>query len=104
MEIDNNNLDKKYIRAKKRVDDIKGFYMHLAIYIAVNTFISVTKVMNNMEDGDSLANELSDFGTYAVWLFWGIGLAMHAFRIFGTNLLMGKDWEEKKIKEIMDKK
>ncbi len=104
MEIDNNQLDRKYLKAKKRVEDIKGFYGHLAVYIAVNTFISVTKVINNMEEGDSLVNELTDFSTYAVWLFWGIGVAMHAFRVFGTNFLMGKDWEDKKIKEIMDKK
>ncbi|MDT7832125.1 2TM domain-containing protein [Flavobacteriaceae bacterium S356] len=104
MEIDNNKLDTKYLRAKKRVEDIKGYYIHLAVYIAVNTFISVNKVMNDLEDGESIGGALSDFGTYAVWLFWGIGLAMHTFRIFGTNLLMGKEWEERKVKELMDKK
>lgn len=104
MEIDNNNLDRKYLRAKKRVDDIKGFYVHLAVYLGVNIFISVTKIMNNLDEGDSLMYELTDFSTYAVWLFWGIGLAMHAFKIFGTNWLMGKDWEEQKIKELMNKK
>lgn len=104
MEIDNNNLDRKYLRAKKRVDDIKGFYVHLAVYLGVNLFISITKVVNSVREGSSLAMELSDFSTYAVWLFWGIGLVMHGFKIFGTNILMGKDWEERKIQEIMKKK
>jgi len=104
MEIDNNKLDTKYLRAKKRVEDIKGYYIHLAVYIVVNSFISVNKVLNDLEDGDSLEIALTDFGTYAVWLFWGIGLAMHTFRIFGTNLFMGKEWEKRKVKELMDKK
>ena len=43
-----------------------------------------------------------DFGTFAVWIFWGIGLAFHAFGVFGQNILFGKDWEERKMKEFMD--
>ena len=30
----------KYLLAKKRVEKIKGFYIHLAVYIGVNIFIS----------------------------------------------------------------
>ena len=33
MEIDNNNVDRKYLRAKKRVDELKKYYRHLSIYI-----------------------------------------------------------------------
>ena len=31
----------KYNRAKKRVDELKGFYIHLAIYVVINTFILI---------------------------------------------------------------
>lgn len=31
-------------------------------------------------------------------LGWGIGIAAHAVNTFG----IGKDWEEKKIKELME--
>ena len=27
----------------------------------------------------------------------------HAFNVFGMGFLLGKDWEERKIKDIMDK-
>lgn len=102
MRTDNNNMDTKYQRAKKRVEDLKGYFIHLAVYILVNTFISFNKVLNNMDDGETLRQALSDFGTYAIWLFWGIGLAVHTFKIFGKDLLFGKDWEERKIKEFLD--
>jgi len=35
--------------------------------------------------------------------FWGIGLAFHAYGVFGKHLLFSKDWEERKIKEFMEK-
>ncbi len=35
--------------------------------------------------------------------FWGIGLLSHALSVFGPNLFLGKDWEDKKIKQLMEK-
>jgi hypothetical protein len=32
-------------------------------------------------------------------LGWGIGILSHALQVFG----IGKNWEEKKIKELMEK-
>jgi len=32
---------------------------------------------------------------------WGIGIALHALRVFGGTL--GSNWEEKKIAEFMEK-
>ena len=34
---------------------------------------------------------------------WGIGLASHAFSVFGAYGIWGQKWEEKKIKEYMDR-
>ncbi len=83
----------KYYQAKKQVQEIKGFYTHLATYILVNAFLFVLNVM---------------YSPYSWWFYWplfgwGIGLAFHAFGVFGRNMFFGKDWEEKKIKEIMEK-
>ena len=33
----------------------------------------------------------------------GIGIVFHAFGVFGMNFILGKNWEDKKIKELMDK-
>jgi hypothetical protein len=40
---------------------------------------------------------------FAVWFFWGIGLAAHWLGVFGKNIVFSKAWEERKIKEFMDK-
>jgi len=98
--IDNNN---KLKRAKKRVEDLKGFYGHLISYIAVNTFISTMKIVNDMGDGVSFSDAFFDFGTFAVWLFWGIGLFFHGAKVFSYNPFFGKNWEERQIQKYMDK-
>ena len=83
------NENSAYERASKRVKEIKEFYGSLISYLIV---IPVLIFIN--------------FKTFAgfqwFWfpmLGWGLGLTFHAFRVFGY----GKSWEERKIKEILDK-
>ncbi len=105
MEIDNNNEDKRYIRARKRVEELKKYYKHLTAYILVNIFLSTIRIVNDVRGGDTLGEAFLDFDNFSIWLWWGIGLAFHTYRVFGARLLfMGKDWEEKKIKEYMNEK
>lgn len=91
----------RYLRAKKQVDKIKGFYIHLSVYILVNVFITSSKVISGLNSGNSFKDEFFEFGTFAVWIFWGIGIVFHALGVFGTNLFFGKNWEEKKMKEFI---
>ncbi|MEQ6122782.1 2TM domain-containing protein [Pseudotenacibaculum sp. MALMAid0570] len=96
--------EQQYLKAKKRIKDIKGFYSHLSVYIVVNIFISGIIVYGLSNDEDrSLGEALTHFGTYSTWLFWGIGLFFHWLGVFGFKSFFGKSWEEKKIKELMDK-
>ncbi|OAD45065.1 2TM domain-containing protein [Polaribacter atrinae] len=92
-----------YIRAKKRVKAIKGFYVHLIVYVLVNIFISGVIIFGLTQSGYNLVDTFSNFGVYSTWLFWGIGMFFHWMGVFGFQSLgFGKDWEEKKIKELMD--
>lgn len=106
MGIGNNREDfsneERFIRAKERVDKLKGFYWHLFSYICVNLFISISKIISNMSGGESFMDAFWDFGTFALWIFWGIGIGFHAMGVFGTNLVFGRKWEERKLKEFMD--
>lgn len=84
--------DERYLRAKKRVENLKSFYLHLTAYILVNAFIFVI-----------------NFSTYdGEWWFiyplggWGIGLFIHGLTVF-TSSRFGAEWEERKIKEYMEK-
>jgi hypothetical protein len=105
MEIDNEKMNRKYIRAKKRVDQLKGYYGHLTSYILVNIFISAFSIINDMKDGDTLNQALFETNDHQLWLWWGIGIAFHTYGVFGARLLfMNKNWEDKKIKEYMNEK
>jgi len=97
--MDYNNFEKKE-RAKKRVEELKGFYWHLIIYIAVNTFISVNKVIRNLDNGETFNEAFFDLGTFFIWGAWGIGLLYHALKVYGIRIF-GKEWEERQIRKYM---
>lgn len=94
----------KYLRAKKRIKEIKGFYSHLVAYIVINLFLSSVIIFGlTNDDGYSFSEAFSNFGVYSVWIFWGIGLFFHWLGVFGfKSLVFGKQWEEEKIKEYME--
>ncbi|WP_269223332.1 2TM domain-containing protein [Flavobacterium sp. IMCC34518] len=96
---ENFNPDAKYELAYKRVKRIKGFYIHVLVYVLVNTF-NIVSTYNSSELGSEIFIRWETFSTA---LFWGIGLLAHGLSVFGRDLFFGSDWEEKKIKEFMDK-
>jgi two-component system LytT family sensor kinase len=88
-QIETYHSDSAYLRAQKRVDDLKGFYSNLISYCLIIPF-------------------LIGLNYYTSWHFkwfwfpmfgWGIGLCFHAFGVFG----FGNSWEENQIKNYMDK-
>ncbi|MFT5848873.1 2TM domain-containing protein [Psychroserpens sp.] len=98
MENNRNYHKERYQIAAKRVKRIKGFYTHALIYIVVNlVFVYIN--IQNLEDGESYF-QWRNFITFS---FWGIGLLSHAGSVFLPSLIFGKNWEEKKVKEFMDK-
>ena len=95
------NKDQKdwhYALAKKQVTSVKNFYIHLAAFVFVNSFIlmlntrhqSITEFLN---EGNSLRN----------LVLWGIVLIIHWAVVLGAPFLLGNNWERKKLKELMDK-
>ena len=96
--------EQSYLRAKKRVNEIKAFFIHFLVYILVNIFISGIIVFGLLQSGYSFVQAISNFGVHSTWIFWGIGVFFHWLAVFGFPFLgFGKDWEEKKIKELMNK-
>lgn len=83
------NEQDAYYKAKKRVEEIKGFYSNLLAYCVVIPFLI-------------FINYKTFWGFQWFWfpmLGWGMGLTFHAFGVFGY----GKTWEERKIKQILEK-
>lgn len=78
-----------YYRAKKRVEELKGFYGNLISYccvIPLLIFINLT------------------YSPQFQWFWfsaggWGFGLLMHGLKVFGYSA----NWEERKIKEILQR-
>ncbi len=92
----------RYLRAKERVKKLKGFYWHLAVYIIVNMFLTIGKITGEMSHGKTFIEAFWDFGTFAIWVFWGIGVFFHGLKVFGPTLFFGKDWEQRKMNEFID--
>jgi len=86
-------VDEKYEKAKKRVEEIKGFYSHLIAYVAVNIVLVII----------NLVTSRGVLWFYWPLLGWGIGLFFHAMGVFVFSKFPGNQWEERKIKEIMEK-
>lgn len=61
-----------YANAKKKVEARMGFYIHLVIYLVVNTFLVILNLTFT-----------KDY-FWAIWpmLGWGIGLIVHALSTF----------------------
>jgi hypothetical protein len=90
----------KYKKAKKRVADIKGFYIHFSIYLMINfvLFLFATDVFNGLEK-----IHFPHWGYFTTPFFWGIGVFFHGLHVFGKNISFLKKWEERKVKEYMEK-
>ena len=103
--MDNNfTQEASFIRAKKRVKAIKGFYVHLIVYIIINIVISGIIIFGLIKSDYSFKDSLSNFGVYSTWIFWGIGMFFHWLGVFGfKSMVFGREWEDKKIKELMEK-
>ena len=92
------NLDEiRYQEALKKVNKIKGFYTHLIVYVVINAMIVIVNIQE-LDPGESYF-QWHNFFTLG---FWGIGLLAHAASVFLPSALLGKEWEEKKIKQLME--
>lgn len=88
--------EEAYLRAVKRVKEIRGFYTHLVVYLLVNIFL-----IGAMGYFSGFVY-VWPFGIFSPAFFWGLGLAFHALKVFGAKWIFGKQWEDRKIKEYME--
>lgn len=92
---------RKFDRAKKRVDEIKGFYTHLIVYLLVNAFLFLSAIGIFRENFGSM--EMPGWAHFTTPFFWGIGLLFHGLYVFHFKSGFFKKWEDKKIREFMEK-
>lgn len=94
------NFDQEiaYEAAQKKVKKLKGFYIHLFVYIVVNVMIIYANYTYSKTNAS-----LFEFRNFSTAFWWGIGLVAHGFNVFTIDLIFGKDWEERKIRELMNR-
>jgi hypothetical protein len=92
---DSSTEDAAYQRARKHVEALRGFYTHLTVFVCVNILLFLINILSS---------------PHTLWFFWpllgwGIGLIAHAFSVFGfgRGRWLGQDWEERKVREYVDR-
>ncbi|MBT2621505.1 MULTISPECIES: 2TM domain-containing protein [Chryseobacterium] len=83
-----NKENRAYEKAAKRVKELKGFYGNLTSYCLIIPFLLALNLLTSP----------THLWFYWPMLGWGMGLVAHGINVFG----IGKDWEENKIKELME--
>lgn len=90
------NLDQssEYKAARCQVRKLRGFYAHLTVYLAVNAGLLVINLFS------------SPGRLWVVWPLagWGIAVVIHGASVFLGGRWFGREWEERKIREIMERK
>ena len=87
-------LNDDYVRARKRVEELKGFYYSLISYVFVIPFLIFIWYQ---------------FSRYTIQWFWfpvfgwGLSLVFQAYRVFVDDGALGAGWEKRKIEEYMNK-
>ena len=85
------SMDDSYVRARKHVEELKGFYYGLISYCLVIPFLI-------------FINYKFSWGFQWFWfpmLGWGLGLTIHAFKVYVNDGALGRRWEERKLNEFM---
>lgn len=81
-----------YVRARKRVEELKGFYYSLISYCLVIPFLIFIWYQ---------------FSRHTIQWFWfpmagwGLSLVFQAYRVYVDNGALGARWEQRKIEEYM---
>lgn len=90
--MENTDKDNKYLRAKERVEAIKKFYG--SVFSSLFVIVLVAGINYYVDQWRN---------PWFLWVVFGVsmGLIFKALKIFNLNPFMGRDWEERKIKEFM---
>jgi hypothetical protein len=77
--------------AEKRVDDLLGWFVHGAVYVAVLTLLATINIATWRGVPWALFAALG----------WGIGVAAHGLRVGALRLGRLEQWRRTKIDELM---
>ena len=92
MIMKNYNETIAYDKARKRVKEIRSFYISLTCYFIVVPSLAYINIVY--------------FPGFYWFLFsmcgWGLGLFFHAMKAFNFMPFFNQEWEDKKIQELIE--
>lgn len=94
-----NEKKKSYIKAKEKVKSIQIFYLHLVGYIIV-----VLLLLYNLYIVSGAYKTFFIWFDIIVLVLWTIFILVHGWIVFKGKRVFSKNWEDRKIKEYIDKK
>lgn len=93
--------DAREIAIRRRVHAQAEFYRHLMVYVGVITMLwLINLTMAGLPTAGS-----SIWRYWAIWptLGWGIGIIVHGITALTSFGFLSRDWEERKVRELMGK-
>ncbi len=75
--------------AFSHVRKLGRFYRHLLIYLVVNLGLLAVNLTYSQQT------------LWVVWVIfgWGLGVLMHALKVFKSNLILGPEWEKREVEK-----
>jgi hypothetical protein len=88
------NYDRQWERARRRVVQLRHFYVHVLAFAVGNTVAFIVNCLT-LSNGDN--------PWWFQWglLVWGTALAVHALTLVGRGGFFGPDWEERKVTKYL---
>lgn len=79
--------------ADKRAEELQGYYIHLLVYLTVNTGLFLINLVTRGSGGD----------WWFFWplLGWGIGVLVHTVVTFGG--VFSESWRQRKADELYER-
>ena len=84
--------EEKLAQARRQVAALKGFYIHLFVFVAV---ILLLAIINAATGGP----------WWVLWVLlgWGIGVLAHGLFVFAGTSRRVAEWEQRKVRELADR-
>ncbi|MCR8668512.1 2TM domain-containing protein [Aestuariibaculum sp. M13] len=97
MSADNRNQE-AFLKAEKKVYNLKVFYIHLVGY-----FILVALLVYNLYIMHGPYKDFFFWFDIIVLVAWTVFISIHGRHVFRGEIIFKKNWEERKIKEFLEK-
>ena len=102
MKTDLNNEQEQIILrelASKKVLQLKSFYRHLFVYAIVMTLFLLREYSNLPVNFIPVR-----YLNWVIMIIWSAVIAGSAIDLFASTKIFGQEWEQRKLKSILEKK